>query len=231
MTLSVVTFKWATPGYRATFKSEHVNILRRMTLRHYRGPIRFMCFTDDPKGLDGEIEALPLWDDFRSVPNPTGGGRPACYLRLKLWDPAMREVVGPRFVMLDLDCVIVDDLTPLFNRTEDVVMWRSPTGLWPYNGAMVMANTGARPQVWRDFDPAESARITHERGFRGSDQAWLSHILGPDEAVFTQQDGVVYQNDLWRPTSRKPKDARIVFTTGGHPPWTARAPWVRQHYR
>lgn len=44
--LTVVTFKWKTPGYRAVFESKHVNILRRMVLRHYPDPVRFVCFTD-----------------------------------------------------------------------------------------------------------------------------------------------------------------------------------------
>lgn len=227
--LTVVTFKWHTPGYRAKFNPEHVRTLQSMVARHYPDPHRIVCFTDDPVGI--EDVALPLWDDYASVPNPTGGGRPSCYRRLKLWDPAMRDVLGRRFVMLDLDVVICGDLRPLWNRPEDVVMWRSPSREWPYNGAMMLANTGARPQAWADFDPHESPRITQARGYRGSDQAWLSHILGPDEAVWTAKDGVIFQNDLWRPHSRQPRDGRVVFTTGGHPPWKARAPWVRQHYR
>ena len=227
--LTVVTFKWNTPGYRAKFAPEHVRILQRMVARHYPDPHRFVCFTDDPAGI--EDVALPLWDDHAAVPNPTGGGRPSCYRRLKLWDPAMRDVLGPRFVMIDLDVVICGDLRPLFNRTEDVVMWRSPSREWPYNGAMLMANTGARPRVWTDFDPVESPKATQARGYRGSDQAWLSHVLGPDESVWTAADGVIFQNDLWRRQSRQPRGGRVVFTTGGHPPWTARAPWVREHYR
>src|SRR5690606_17846609 len=114
--ISVVTFKWHTPGYRAKFTADHVNTLRRMVQRHYQAPHRFICITDDPAGLDGGIEVVPLWDDYASVPNPTGGGRPSCYRRLKLFDPAMAEVIGPRFVMLDLDCVICGGLAPIFRR-------------------------------------------------------------------------------------------------------------------
>jgi hypothetical protein len=229
--LTIVTFKWSTPGYRANFESRHVNILRRMVLRHYPDPVRFVCFTDDPVGIEPKIQTHPLWDDHRQVPNPTGGGRPSCYVRLKLWDPAMLELIGPRFVMLDLDTIICGDLRPIFNRTEDVVMWKSPTNEWPYNGAMFMANTGARPQVWNDFDPIKSPALTQAKGYRGSDQAWLSHCMGPNEAVWTARDGVIFQNDVWKRQSRKPSGARIVFTTAGHPPWTARAPWVKEHYR
>lgn len=228
--ISVVTFKWATPGYRAKFTSEHVNTLRRMVLRHYQAPHRFICITDDPAGLDGGIEVVPLWDHHASVPNPTGGGRPSCYRRLKLFDPAMAEVIGDRFVMLDLDCVICGDLSPLFDRPEDAVFWKSPTNEWPYNGAMFMANTGARPQLWQDFDPLESPKLTQAAGYRGSDQAWISYKLGWNEATWTDRDGVYYYGKI-RNRQSVPANARIIFTTGGSAPWTLRHPWVRKHYR
>lgn len=221
--LTVVTFKWRTPGYRATFTAEHVRTLQRMVARHYPDPHRLICFTDDPAGI--EDVALPLWGDHASVLNPTGRRRPSCYRRLKLWDPAMRAVLGSRFVLLDLDVVICGDLRPLWNRQEDVVMWRSPTGEWPYNGAMFLANTGARPQVWRDFDPVRSPAQTHARGYRGSDQAWISHVLGWDEAVWTEDDGVRF----YRPGGDM-SGARIVFPASTNAPWKTRDPWLREHY-
>ena len=201
-----------------------------MVARHYTKPHRFICITDDPAGLDGGIEAVPLWDDHRHVPNPTGGGRPSCYLRLKLFDPAMREVIGDRFVMLDLDCVILGPLAPLFDRPEQAVFWNAPKVPWPYNGAMMMMDTGCRPQVWGDFDPQTSPATTQARGYRGSDQAWISHKLGHGEAVWKESDGVFYLGAM-RNRRQPPPHAKIVFTTGGSAPWTLPFPWVKRHYR
>lgn len=228
--ITVVTFKWETPGYRAKFTSEHVNILRRMVARHYDKPHRFLCITDNPDGLDGGIETAPLWSDHRHVANPTGGGRPACYLRLKLFDPSMRDVLGDRFVMLDLDCIITGNLSPIFDRPEDAVFWNAPKVPWPYNGAMYMMNTGARPQVWEEFDSEISPAETTARGYRGSDQAWISHKLGPGEAVWTDKDGVYYLGAM-RNRRMPPPNARIIFTTGGTAPWTLPYQWVKRHYR
>lgn len=228
--LSVVTFKWHTPGYRAQFTAAHVHALRDMVARHYPKPHRFICFTDDATGLDAGIEALPLWDDHAQVPNPTGGGRPTCYRRLKLWAPEMRELIGERFVLLDLDTVILADLRPLWERPEDVVLWHIVGSPWPYNGAMVLANTGARPQVWRQFDPVKSPQATHAAGYRGSDQAWLSLCLGRREATWTQADGVYYIDQIKMPRLTLPANARIVFTHGGNPPWKLSYPWVTEHY-
>jgi hypothetical protein len=228
--LTIVTFKWSTPGYRATFGPEHVRTLQRMVARHYHEPFRFVCFNDDPRGI--EDVAQPLWRDYAAVPNPTGGGRPSCYRRLKLFDPAMASILGDRFVMLDLDVVLCGDVTPLWQRTEDIVLWKSPTGEWPYNGAMLLASPGVRPSVWGDFDPEESPRETTALGYRGSDQAWISHKLGWDEATWGEPDGVYYYPKL---PSRDalPPNARIVFTTGGSAPWKIRLrhAWIREHYR
>lgn len=232
--LSVVTFKWHTPGYRATFTAEHVNTLQRMVARHYPHPHRIVCITDDTAGLHPGIDTLPLWDDHASVPNPTGGGRPACYRRLRLFDRDIGRLLGPRFVLLDLDVIITGDLSPLWNRPEDAVFWRSPGGEWPYNGAMFLLSAGARPEVWEHFDPVVSPRATHAAGYRGSDQAWISHKLGWNEAAWTQADGVHYYNALPRGPGRRrqlPDGARIVFTSAGMPPWRLHELWVRRHYR
>lgn len=233
--IAVVTFKWSTPGYDATFTAEHVNTLRRMVARHYPDNHRFICVTDDAYGIDQRVEIVPLWHDHASVPNPTGSGRPTCYRRLKLWSRDAAEMLslyeGDRIVWLDLDTVIVGDLRPLWNRDEDVVLWRNPENLWPYNGATGIMTIGARPQVWEDFDPIESPARTHAAGYRGSDQAWLSLTI-PGEATWSQADGVHYVHDTaWTNKRVLPDGARLVFFTGRRPPWASTLPWVREHYR
>jgi hypothetical protein len=227
--LSVVTFKWSTPGYRAEFTPEHVHILRDMVARHYKKPHRFICITDDPTGL--ECETIPLWDDHREVPNPTGGGRPSCYLRLKLFSKQMKKLVGKRHVMLDLDCVITGDLEPIFDRPEDIVIFQNPQRFWPYNGGLWLQNTGCRDKVWKDFDPIESPRLTHEIGYRGSDQAWMSYKI-PGEAMFNETNGVYWFAHL-RPKAILPEDARIVLFTADTGPWMhkERIKWIFKHYR
>lgn len=229
--LTVVTFKWATPGYRASFSAEHVNTLAGMVARHYPRPHRLLCFTDDPSGIAAGIDTHPVWNDYADLPNPSGEGRPSCYRRLKLWDPEMAGLLGERFVLLDLDTVILDDLRPLWDRDEDVVLWHVDGSPWPYNGGTFLARPGARPQVWRDFDPLTSPQASQAAGYLGSDQGWLSLVLGPGEATWTEADGVYYIDRLAPTPHRLPANARMVLTHGGIPPWRLDLPWVREHYR
>lgn len=236
--LSVVCYRWRpVDGYRSQFGPETVNVLRRMVARHYQRPHRFICVTDDPAGIDPGVEIVPMWDDFGALPSPHGGKNPSCYRRLRAFSPEIASVFGPRFVSLDLDCVVVGDLAPLWDRPEEFVMWgdTNPLPGSHYNGSMLLMTAGARRQVWETFDPETSPRLALAARCWGSDQGWISYCLGPGEARWSKADGVYsFRNDLSQ-TRALPADARIVFFHGKHDPWhadvQARHPWVSEHWR
>lgn len=235
--ITVVCFKWrAPPGYRSTFHGRHVDVLRRMVRRHYAGPHRFICITDDVRGIEEpDVECFELWPDLAGVINPSGRKNPSCYRRLRLFAAQPGAWLGERFVVLDLDAVITGDLGPLWDRPEDFLIWKSTTSGNPYNGSMWMLNAGARPTVWRDFDPASSPAQTKAAGFYGSDQAWIAHRLGAGEATWGPADGVLsFRNDLGSGRAPLPKEARVVFFHGKFDPWDHEAqklPWVREHWK
>jgi len=234
--LTVVCWKWrAKPGYRSTFGPETVNTLQRMVARHYAAPHTFVCVTEDPAGLDPSIRIVPAWDDFAAVPSPHGDHKPSCYRRLRAFAPDIGAVLGPRFVSLDLDCVIVGNMRPVWDRPESFVIWGDTNRRTLFNGSMVLMTAGARPQVWETFDPERSPVAARAAGNFGSDQAWISHCLGPGEKRWTQADGVYsFRNDIQRLGGRLPANARVVFFHGPQDPWDAemgRIAWIRQHYR
>lgn len=235
--LTICTFRWRPfAGYRSVYPPETVNVLRNMVRRHYRSPHRFVCITDDPTGIDPAIEIVPLWGDYAQIPNPFGAKNPSCYRRLKIYDPAIADILGPRFVHLDLDCVITGDLAPLWDRDEDFVIYGDTNPKTYYNGSLVLMNAGARAKVWKDFDPLRSPRQTKSAGFYGSDQAWISYCLGPGEKRWTSKDGVYsFRNEI-KPKGMGvlPSNARLVVFHGAVDPWEPYAkthcPWVREHY-
>lgn len=231
--LTVCTFLWKPrPGYRSKFSTAHVDVLRRMVRRHYKQPHRFVLITDDATGItEPDIEIFQIWSDFAQVQNPSGRGNPSCYRRLRLFAPEPGAFLGPRFVCLDLDTVIVGDLAPLWDRPDDFMIWKSGTSGNPYNGSMFMLSAGARPKVWTEFDPVMSPIETRRAGLYGSDQAWIAHQLGPNEKTWTQADGVLsFRLDV--ESRRLPEHARIVFFHGNGDPWDPpvqkRHPWVKK---
>jgi len=233
--LSVVCFKWRPkPGYRSAFGPETVNVLRAMVKRHYQKPHRFICVTDDAAGIGNDVEILRLWDDYAQVASPCGSRQPSCYRRLKVFSKEAPTLFGPRFVCLDLDCVVTGDLAPTWDRDEDFVIWGDTTPRTPYNGSMFLLRAGTRRQVWEDFDPSTSPAKGRALGYFGSDQAWIAAKLGSREKRWSQADGVYsYRNDIKR-LGGLPDDARIVMFHGAIDPWSheaQRLAWVREHYR
>lgn len=236
--LDIVCWLWKPhEGFRSGFSVENVNILQRMVARHYNHPHRFSCITDQTEGFAPEVRVIPLWSDHATRLSMYGPDRPSCYRRLKAFSPEMKDIIGPRFVSLDLDMVVVNDLAPVFNRDEDFIIWGPDGRRTPYNGSMWMMNAGARAQVWEKFESNPERAIARARGagFFGTDQAWMCYVLGPNEKRWRAQDGVYsYRMHLKENGGVLPKDARIVFFEGNYDPWNKviqnQCPWVKDHY-
>ena len=234
--MEFVCWKWKPkPGYRSTFGPEAVNTLHRMIARNYAGDFRLTCITDNPAGIDSHIRIIELWDTFADVPSPHGGLNPSCYRRLKAFSEEAAEFIGPRFVSLDLDCVITGDIAPLVDRPEDFVIWGDTNPTTFYNGSFYLMRAGSRKQVWERFSPFRSPIIAKLANQHGSDQAWIGACLGPNEVKYGIADGVFsYRVHIVPNRGSLPKDARVVFFHGRFDPWDAeiqRIPWVQEHYR
>lgn len=206
-----------------------------MVARNYQKPHRFICITDNAEGIDKEVEVVPLWDDFADMQSPHGPTYPSCYRRLKMFSPEIASIVGKRFVSLDLDCVIVRDMSPVWDRPEPIVLWGKTNPTTYYNGSMLLMTAGARAHVWNDFDPMQSPNAAKAAQQFGSDQGWISYKLGPNEPIWTTQDGVYsYRKHIIPRRYVLPPDARIVFFHGKHDDPSERMPqrfkWVSSNW-
>lgn len=231
--ITVVTWLWETPGYRSQFNWTHVSILREMVARHYPHPHRFVCISNVNASM-APVDTIPDDADFAELKSPHGRDNPSCYRRLRLFRPDIGAVLGERIVSLDLDVVITGDLTPLWNRPEDIVLYQDPGRRQGYCGSMLLLTAGCRPQVWEQFNALTSPTEARVGGQAGSDQAWISHILGPKEAVWTPADGVYSYRYHVAPTGTLPADARLVVCHGANvDPWLPhmrRLEWVAGAY-
>jgi hypothetical protein len=233
---AVVTWRWKPkPDYRSKFPPETVNTLFRMIDRSLSIPYRKICVTDDPTGVDPSVEIIPLWNDFADLPSPHGERNPSCYRRLRMFSPEAAKWFGPRFVSLDLDCVVTGPLDPLWLRPEEFMIYGDTNPTSPYNGSMVLLKAGARPRVWTEFDPVESPKKATALGYYGSDQAWIGACLGLNERKWTRHDGVYsFRNEIGMYRQTLPAGCRLVIAHGQHSPWEPRMQaleWCHKAYR
>jgi hypothetical protein len=236
--IDIVCFKWnkLTDDYllsnRVNYTSDHVNILYNSIKRNTTVPFRFSCITDDKNGLDAEIRIIPLWDRCRDL-----GG---CFNRLYMFSKDMEDIIGNRFLSIDLDCVIVGNIDNLLKKTDDfcinqfVPQKKKRNQNQLYNGGLILMNAGAREEVWTKFNPKTSPKelytIIKENNYIGSDQAWIRHVLGKEESTFNTDDGVYsYNADI--KNKELPSDAKMIFFSGKPDPSILEEPWIEQHWK
>jgi len=229
--LTVVTWKWR--GWRGDsfYNHWHVNTLEYMFKQHLKIPHRFVCVTDDPQGV--KCETIPLWEQPHGI--HTGNGRPNCWRRIKVFSPEATELFGPTILSVDLDTIVLSDITPLVTDDDFKAMKGKAA---PLNGSMFLHKTGTRTNVWTSLSRHAPDLLTlHERKtdirHYGSDQAWMSFKL-PDAPVWTEADGA-YHFTLLDPKQDVPDDCRILFFAGANKPWhnrcKERTPRAHEAYR
>lgn len=231
--LSVICWKWGS-----LFGPEYPNRTRSMLARHLHLPHRLYCVTDDATGVDPEIGIIAMPSQLADTPR--------CRRRMQQYSYDFDWLFGERLLSIDLDVVLVDDITPIVIRPEPIVCWRvGYAGV--YSGSFVLWNAGALDGAWRAYrsDPDGYPQRAQPRGV-GSDQAMLNLWLGESRvqvAKWTEADGFVsyfgagYErlehHGVGPHRQALPKGARIVvlgsadkaaMDEGQHD-------WVRRHWR
>lgn len=259
--ISVVSYLWK--GDRV-FLPGYVNALARMVNHHLPLPHRFICVTDYPnEGFSPEVEYMSMPSAAREagrIKTPEREHFPSSYPRLWTFSKEAR-VLGDVVLMLDIDCLAVRDMRPLFRFDYDFVGWavRSPTGCPPrMGGGTWLHRTGTRTAVWEQFmsDPAGAIATAREAGYRGSDQAWMSYCL-KDEPRWPEPSGIFCAQDYLKPARRAvrrplysrfgnrlpgrfkmvyptlkvPEGAIILHYNGRLKPWDTDDAIIREHWR
>ena len=236
MTVSIVTWLWNGTGLGdRPYQPAHVNTLRRAVARQLSLPHRFVCVADSAEGFDPEVEVHitpPEAKRIGALRTPEGGRFPSCYRRL--WNfSAEARALGDKLFCVDIDWVPVRDLAPLFARTEDFVGWR-PYRDWGaklrFGGGSYLLKAGSRPDVWTKFRGPDSIRAARTAGFRGSDQAWISYMLGSREPYYGRDAGIYSIRDMKGNEHVLPADARMVHFNGPVKPWSSPLQWVKEHW-
>jgi hypothetical protein len=235
----VLCMKWGTK-----YGPEYVNRLYAMVARHLRGPFRFVCLTDRRDGVRGEVECLPIPDLALPEGIPERGWK-----KLTTFEADLHGLRGTA-LFLDVDVVIVDDITPFFEHPGEFLIihdWKRPwrvTG----NSSVYRWRLGAHADVLATFR-AEQASI---RARLRNEQAFLSEVLHgqgklsywPAEWCRSYKYHCIppWPTNYWR-TPVLPAGTRIVVFHGEVNPPDALAgrrnrvgrhvqpaPWIAQHW-
>jgi hypothetical protein len=233
--ISVVVWLWRD-GSR-DYRPEHVNVLARMIRRHLSLAHEFVCVTDSAAGLD---PSAVVWfptpreaAEIGRLRSPEGVRFPSCYRRLWMFSQGAREI-GDRLMLLDIDLIALRELAPLFDRRADFVGW-CPRMIWGsglrYGGGIYLLTPGTRSAVWDRFVGVASIAEARRAGFRGSDQAWLSYVLGPRQDSWPSDAGIYSIRDMKNGRAPLPSDARLVQFNGPQKPWTTPLAWARAEWQ
>ncbi len=239
---TIVCWLWSDPGYRWNGlyipTARHVNRLYQALEDTMKGPWRMVCLTDQPDcirtdGIRPEVRVLPVPTLYADL-----GG---CWRRLWLFSDEAAEL-GEKLVQIDLDVAVLGDLSELFDRDDDFVAWESSVG--GYCGSMWMLRAGSCREVWDEFHPLYGPAAVADR--IGTDQAWTTHVLGPNRPLWTRKDGIYsfrrnFSGGALVNRERRlgrfrtpPEDCRAVFFHGPFDPSMERCqkafPWLWRYW-
>lgn len=230
MSITVVTWLWQ--GNRA-YRAGHVNILAAMFRRHLSLPHRFVCITDLTGGFDATVEVMPIPESAQRLGNlvtPEGKHFPSCYRRLWMFSREA-ECLGSRVLLIDIDVVLTGNVDHLFAPQDAFVGWR-PKSKWGtvqrLGGGLYLLTPGSHTQVYERFKGVKSITEARTRGYRGSDQAWISYQIGKHAALWPDGSGIYSIRDF---RDALPPDACLVQFNGHKKPWHGGRSWVGEHWR
>jgi hypothetical protein len=215
-TANVVCMKWGT-----RYGPEWVNRLYGMARRNTTWTIRFVCFTDDPRGIRQEVECQPM-PEVRFDP-ALGKYWP----KLGLMQKDLGGLTGLT-LFLDLDILVIDSLDPFFahdGRFCIIREWKDPH-LGFGNSSVVRFFAGMESAVLDRFyaTPREVLANTYQL----KEQNFLTKAV--DEATFWPEEWCVPfplaclpQNRVVRffSTPKKPVQGKILVFFGSITPETA----------
>lgn len=238
---SIITWLWKSeitdPRFVRNYQPRHVNMLAKACKLHCTMPHRFICITDETKGFSDDVEVLPTPSAAKKLAKYRTAEQnerfPSSYPRL--WAFSSEAMcLGDRVLNLDVDCMVVGDLKPLFDNVHDFVGWR-PNKCWGnetrIGGGTWLLRTGTHVHVFENFSMEEAIKA-RKLGWRGSDQAWLSYCLSETCEVWPKDSGIYHKQDGSHAWAKVPSDARIIHFNGTGDYWDMdHLPWIREYLK
>lgn len=233
----IVTFKWnqlenqqfpsgnihtTKTVYDAYYVNRHYDCLTRIAENDFE----YICVTDNPKGLSSEITIVPLWNKCRDL-----GG---CYNRMYIFSKDMKELIGDKFVTVDLDTTFLTDFSWMFEPEETTIHFGKV-----YHPGISLIIAGEWTEIWDSFikeniqNNIEKSRVE----FNGTDQAWFNYYLKYNNKKinkWTQEDGIFLVVSLQSHLkyNKLPEQWRLLSWAGPRDPYQnqyVNLPWLNKY--
>ena len=220
--VNVICMKWGT-----RYGALDVNILYAMVKRHTTLPFRFVCLTDDPQGVRGEVECFPIPD--LPVPPPY---HVSPWRKLVLFQPNLYNLEG-KTLFLDLDIVIVANIDAFFTYSPGFAIIENWTqqGQGIGNSSVYAYTIGAHPEVYNQYMQEPLAILQRY----DNEQIFLSKTIGkldywPDEWCKSFKRHCLPKGLLsWIFRPKQPAGAKIIVFHGDPKPSdAARGVWPKR---
>ena len=186
------------------YSLEYVNILNSMVKRH--SDAELLCLSDSFEGKDCEVMMLEKGFD-------------GWWNKIQLFNPEFLK--GERFLYLDLDVVITENISEILNRTEKFVTikdWIFNT----YNSSAMLMTGGEHSHVYDLFiKDKEKAMKSCQQG----DQQWITNYVKAD--LFNEDDFASFRMSG---CEAEPKGKIVVFH-GKPDPHEVKGTWVEQEWK
>lgn len=232
--VNIVCMKWGTK-----YGADYVNKLHNMVERNLTVPHRFVCFTDDSKGLNDGIETFPLPEI--EVP-PAADISP--WRKLALLGEKLGDLHG-QSLFLDLDIIIIKNIDCFFAHPGKFCIIENWTqaGQGIGNSSVYRFEIGAHKDVYEAYSANPQAAVEKE----DNEQIYLSKHIGA-------QGDLVYWPETWCRSFKEhcipawplrffkepaiPEGAKIIVFHGyPHPEhaaegkWPTKSPWRKRLYK
>ena len=209
----ILTMKWGT-----LYPADYVNVLYNACSKLLDHPFRFICMTDDASGIVDGVEIFPI-PEMDLGENRFAFG---CWPKISVFKKDLFGLEG-RAMFIDLDTVIVGELTPMFKAKGGVVLIREWRRFIDYfrqrkvNGmTSIFAFTlGTQSQIYDKFMENPDYAYDNYR----SEQRWVTdyatdmQFWGPKQVVSFKRDLLAppLLNRFIPPKSPDPDTAVVAF--------------------
>ena len=196
----VVCVKWGNK-----YVSKYANVLNSMVKRNTTVPYQFSCLTDDPNGLDTDINIIRL---------PNNPFVKTWWSKLWMFSPEMP--LKGNILFFDLDVVVFDNIDPLFTHSGKFNIIRDFNRCrvkdWKLSNSSVMRwQSGTMHYLWNDFKVNPTRVMQNNHG----DQDWITKRAKEDITWFPDQWIRSYKWEMvgFKDTKLINKDGKKFFRT------------------